>query len=108
MTNKDLITMYLDGNKKAGACNHLMFTGSDLYNYSTLMCTVNREAKTAKFNTRKYSRTTSKIQGMIRRLLEGRGYSIEEYNGEPCVYWNFGYQGAENWTVADLKKRGLA
>lgn len=110
MTNYDFMRNYVTNNESPLAVNcycHLLQDGIYLYNYSTLICTVNRNDKKARLNTKKYSRTTSKIQSTLRRILENNDYEIEEYEGENARYWNFGYMGAENWTMNDLKQRGI-
>lgn len=102
MTNYDCIMDYVNGKKTYGAVNHIGYQLNKLWNYSTLMCEIDRDAKTAKVNTRKYSRTTSKIQSMIRAALVNKGYTIIEYDGEHANYWNYGYMGAERWTTKDF------
>ena len=85
MTNKELIKLYVTGSKQAGAVNHIGFTKNDFYNYSTLLCKVDRNNKTANFNSRKYSSTTSRIQGMLKTELLNNEYTVLEYNG-PDAY----------------------
>lgn len=102
MTNRELISQYIKGNKRAGATNHLGFIGNELVNYSTTICVIDRANKCARVNKRKYSTTTSKIQNMLAYELNIAGYEVEEYQGEPCHYWNWGYQGAENVTIKDV------
>ena len=103
MTNKDFIKSFIAGEKEYGACNHLGYTGKTLWNYSTVICEVDRKNKCADLNTRRYSNTTGRIQSMLRRELEASGYSINEYIGKPANMWNYGYMGAEKWKVKDFK-----
>lgn len=107
MTNKEIIKEFLRGGREYNAVNHLAYYGDALVNYSTVILTVDRENRFAKFNVRKYSSTTSRIQSLIRQELERADYTWEEYDGEPCrFWWNLGYQGAEPIRVRDVK-RGL-
>lgn len=101
MTNYDAINEFVKHDAVIG-CNHIAVKNNKLYNYSTLLCELNRDEKSAKFNTRKYSRTTGKIQSMIRAALNRAGYSIQEYTGDNCRYWNYGYQGAATLTKKDV------
>ena len=102
MTNKEIIKEFATGNKRYNAVNHIGYTDNKLWNYSTVLATVNREEKTADLNTRKYSATTSKIQGMLKRELENAGYVINEIIGDTANFWNYGYQGAPNWKKSDF------
>lgn len=103
MTNREIINEFINNPREKGnACNHLLYKGNGIINYSTLMCTVDRENKKALLNVTKYSRTTSKIQGMIRYELECAGFEIEEVHGEfPRNWWNYGYMGAPGWRPSD-------
>ena len=103
MTNKDFIRGFIAGGKEYGACNHLGYTGETLWNYSTVICEVDRENKTARLNARKYSNTTGRIQSALRRELSESGYRVEEYIGQPANMWNYGYMGAEKWKAKDFK-----
>lgn len=113
MTNRDLIQEYISGRRRYNATNHLGYTDAKLWNYSTVICEVNRSAKKAKVNVRKYSRTTSKIQSMLRTELAQAGFEVEEYEGPDAWdawgrgMWNFGYMGAPRWTVAEFKPDDL-
>ena len=102
MTNQEILKEFAAGNKRYNAVNHIGYTDNKLWNYSTVLATVDRETKTADLNTRKYSATTSKIQGMLRRELENAGYTIREIIGETANIWNYGYQGAPNWKKSDF------
>lgn len=104
MTNNEFMEMYINGTIDIGACNHLACGKGELINYSTTICVLDRETKTARVNTAKYSRTTGKIQNALLRLLAADNWNIETYEGEPCRYWNYGYMGAENWTVKEAKE----
>ena len=103
MTNDGLMSLFIEGTKRYGAVNHLGFTDSKLWNYSTVICEIDRENRRAKLNVRRYSTATSKIQGMLKYMLIRHGYSIEEVQGEPCNYWNNGYMGAPKWTPKEFK-----
>ena len=105
MTNRDFIREYIRGDKKVGAYCHLGYAEDKLINYSTVICIIDRENKRARVNKRKYSVTTSKIQSELRFQLRKEGFEIEEYEGEPASYWNYGYMGAWNVTVGDMKER---
>lgn len=104
MTNYDFIGEYIKGTKPFNAYCHLGYAENKLYNYSTVICIIDRENKTARFNCKKYSSTTSRIQSMVRGALKQNGYSITDYVGEPCSYWNCGYQGAGTLTVEDMRR----
>ena len=103
MTNKEIMQEYINGNRRYNATNHLGYTDGTLWNYSTVICEIDRENKTAKFNDRYYSRTTSKIQGQLGFLLSIAGYTITEYKGDDAYYWNYGYMGAPSWTAKEFK-----
>ena len=103
MTNRDLVIDFINGEKECGACNHLFFKGNELYNYSPLLCTIDRYNRIADLNIRKYSRTTSKIQSMIGNELASRGYAVSTYDGRGATMWNCGFQGAECWTVKEVR-----
>ena len=105
MTNYDFIGDFIRGEKRFGAYCHLGYSEDKLYNYSTVICTIDRDNKTARLNVKKYSSTTSRIQSMVKGALRKANYTITEYVGEPCSYWNYGYQGAGNITVDDMKER---
>lgn len=107
MNNYDFMVSYVKNERVNDCYCHLMKIANKLYNYSTEICSVDYENKTALLNTRKYSRTTTKIQSQLKSILERYGLTITEYIGEPCYYWNCGYQGAENWTRKDMKSRGF-
>lgn len=102
MTNKDIIIEFVNGEKKYNAVNHIGYQLEKLYNYSTLMCDIDRGNKTARVNNRKYSNTTTKIQSIIRQVLTDKGYTITEFDGNACNYWNCGYIGAARYTKSDF------
>lgn len=104
MTNSDFIQEYIRGEKRYGAYCHLGYSEDKLYNYSTVICIIDRTNKMAQFNCKKYSNTTSRIQSMLRRALQRANYKITDYVGEDCSYWNYGYQGAGNVTVDDMRR----
>lgn len=104
MTNNEMISAYVNGTMNAGATNHIGFKNGTFINYSTIICEIDRENMLAHFNKRKYSTTTSKIQSRLLSELTAAGFEISEYDGEPCYYWNYGYQGAENVKMSDVHK----
>lgn len=103
MNNTDFIRQYITGKKKFGAYGHLGCANDTLFNYSTEICQIDRENKTAKVNVKKYSRTTSKIQTELKFLLSQYGYAVTEYEGKSATMWNCGYQGARTLTTADMR-----
>ncbi len=102
MTNKDIIIEFVGGNQRYNAVNHIGYQLNRLYNYSTLMCDIDRDNKTARVNNRKYSNTTTRIQSIIRQVLTDKGYAITEFDGDACSYWNAGYMGAARYTKSDF------
>lgn len=104
MDNRTFIKEFIEGKRVFGAYCHLGCTEDTLYNYSTAICKIDRKNKTAEFNCKKYSRTTSGIQNELRWQLQKAGYKITDYVGEPANMWNCGYQGAEHWKTSDFKK----
>lgn len=106
MTNYDFIEQYvMDATKKA-VHDHMFTANGELVHYSTTICTIS--GNIAKVNISKISRTTSKLQSYLIRLLRSHGYTIEEYDGGINGYfWNYGYMGAPNWTAKELKQRGI-
>ena len=103
MTNGDLIAEFISGKRPYNAYCHLGYKGNSLWNYSTVLCVIDRENKTARFNCRKYSSTTNRIQSDLRRQLKYDGYTITDYVGDRASMWNAGYTGAETWKVSDFK-----
>lgn len=106
MRNNDFIDNFMSGFlPEKSVCNHLLVDGNKLYNYSTEILEMDRKNKTIRFNVRKYSSTTSKIQSHIYNVLKYHfdGWTLIEYEGEPCNYWNYGHMGAPNWKMSDLK-----
>lgn len=102
MTNKDIIIEFVNGGNRYNAVNHIGYQLNRLYNYSTLMCDIDRGGKTARVNVHKYSNTTTRIQSIIRNVLVEKGYHIEEFDGGECNYWNAGYMGAARYTKQDF------
>lgn len=102
MTNKDIIIEFVNGEKRYNAVNHIGYQLEKLYNYSTLMCDIDRGGKTARINVHKYSNTTTRIQSIIRNVLVEKGYRIEEFDGGACNYWNCGYMGAARCKKSDF------
>ena len=105
MTNSDFIKEYIRGTREYNAYCHLGYRRDTLWNYSTIICRVDRENKTAQFNCKKYSSTTSRIQSELRYQLSNAGNTITDYVGADCNYWNYGIVGAENWTVEDFRTK---
>ena len=104
MNNYDFIKEFIEGEREYNAYCHLGYKGNELYNYSAKLLEVDRQNKTAKFNTRKYSRTTTKIQNDIASILNRENYKVETYEDENhCSWWNCGYMGAEHWTCKEVK-----
>lgn len=103
MRNREFIQAYIKGNKTIGANNHLGFKNDKLWNYSTVICIIDRENKTAQVNSRKYSNTTSRIQTELRYQLSVAGYEVTEFEGPNASWWNLGYQGAPNVTIEDVR-----
>ena len=105
MSNQEFIQKFIKGGQKYGAYCHLAIVEDRLINYSTEICVIDRENKTAKVNVKKYSNTTSRIQSTLRWELKKAGYEITDYVGEEAYWWNYGYQGAGNWTTSEVKER---
>ena len=103
MTNKDIINEFVTGNRECNAINHIGYNDSILFNYSTIICKVDRANKTAQVNIRKYSATTSKIQSMLLAALQGAGYGVEKYEGGDAYIWNYGYPGAPKLKKSDFR-----
>lgn len=103
MDNRDFIKEYIKGGKDYGAYCHLAYKGNTLWNYSTIICVVDRETKRAAFNCRKYSNTTTRIQSILRGALQKADFTITDFVGDRASFWNAGYQGAEHWTTAEAK-----
>lgn len=104
MKNTDLIKIYIEGKTTAASCNHLVFIDDKLVNYSTTICIIDRDKKTALVNVRKYSVTTSKIQTRLKFELHQAGYTIKEYTGEDATAWNYGYMGAPKCTIDHARR----
>ena len=104
MNNTDFIKEYIKGTREYNAYCHLAYKGDTLWNYSTVICVVDRKNKKAIFNCRKYSNTTSRIQSNLRGQLKREDFTITDYVGDNANFWNCGYQGAEHWTTAEVKQ----
>lgn len=105
MTNNEFIIRFVSGRcgSNTEAHGHLgIVNGNTLVNYSTVLCVIDRDNKKAKFNIKKYSRTTGKIQTMIRYQLSCYGFEVEEYEGPDAYIWNCVYCGAFNLRKKDL------
>lgn len=92
MKNIDIIKNFINKSERMQACGHLAIFENKLINYSTVIA--QWKDNTLMLNVKKYSSTTSRIQSTIKYEAESQGVKIEEYEGEPCYYWNMGYQGA--------------
>ena len=103
MTNRDFIMAYIKGKQKYNAYCHLAYKGNTLWNYSTIICEVDRESKTANLNVRKYSRTTSAIQSRLQYELESAGYTITTYEGDRANLWGGGYQSVMTCKKSEVK-----
>lgn len=107
MTNTEIIREFIAGTKQYNAVNHIGYTENKLWNYSTVLLEIDRKAKKAKLNSKRYSATTSRIQAEIERQLSAALYEIEKYTGEKAIIWNYGYQGAEACKKSDFKPLGV-
>lgn len=72
MKNLDVIEKFRDG-ARAGKTQHLYIDGDNLVNYTTVIA--KRVGDGVILNTQKYSRTTSKIQTMIRNTCNIVAYT---------------------------------
>lgn len=96
--------MLRTNSKKAKAKHgHLGFKGDYLVNYSTVICVIDRENRTALVNNRKYSMTTSKLMGEVRYQLSTRGFDLIGFEGTEATAWNYGYCGAEGTDYSDIE-----
>ena len=103
MTNAELIKEYINGNRTHNAVNHIGYKGSDLFSYSTKICEIDRDKKSASVNTKYYSNTTSRQTSELIWQLKNKGYSISTYEGEWLSYfWNGGMMGAPIMTAKDM------
>jgi len=102
MTNKDIIIEFVNGGNRYNAVNHIGYQLNRLYNYSTLMCDIDRGGKTACVNVHKYGNATTRIQSIIRNVLVEKGYQIEEFDGGYAVPWNGGEMGAARYVKSDF------
>lgn len=106
MSNYDLLEDYVKNPYGKGLNRQNFYTNGEFVSYSTTICKIN--GKIARFNERKYSRTTSKLQSQLKYLLEKHGYIIVPYIGESACMWGGGYSSSDNkWTVKELKERGI-
>lgn len=103
MTNRNLIREFIEGNRRYGAVNHIGFTDNTLWNYSTVMCEIDRENHIAAVNVRKYGTATSKVQSEIKYMLSLKGYKVKEFTGESAHFWNAGYMGAQRWRASEFR-----
>lgn len=103
MNNFNFIKEFIKGEREYNAYCHLGYKGNILTNYSKDIAIIDRVNKKALVNTRKYSRSTTNIQSTLLSLLEQNGYTIEQYDGGACQWWNCGYVGADRLTIEDVK-----
>ena len=103
MTNRDFITKYIKGEKEKAKHGHLGFKGNYLVNYSTVICVIDRENRTAFVNNRKYSMTTSKLMSEVRYQLRTMGFDLIGFEGTSAEAWNFGYCGASGTDYQDIE-----
>lgn len=80
MNNADFIKEFGRG-RSSGNYSNLHIVGNKLYNYWTVIA--ERVEGGISLNTRKYSRSTTNIQNLIRRNTNVVG----EFVGEPVRYW---------------------
>lgn len=102
MTNYEFIKEFLTKEKTKGVYCHLAIYNGELINYSTTIA--KWDGQKLYINTRKYSRSTTKIQNDLICIANRLGIAYEEYQGENCTYWNFGYVGAQNRTMKDIRE----
>ena len=107
MTNYDFIDEFITDPTRKAVNGHMYCVDGELVLYSTPIC-VRRLDGGFTVNSSKISATTSKIQSYILRALERHGCEYDTVKaGINGYYWNCGYQGAPNWTVRELKERGI-
>ena len=80
MNNADFIKEFGRG-RSSGNYSNLHIVGNKLYNYWTVIA--ERVEGGISLNIRKYSRSTTNIQNLIRRNTNVVG----EFIGEPVRYW---------------------
>ena len=104
MTNKNLISSFIRGEKSKAKNGHLGYIDGYLVNYSTVICVIDREKRTALVNSHKYSTTTSKIMTEVRYQLHINGYEFEEFDGytQSGWVWNYGFCGAFDVAYSDV------
>ena len=80
MSNLEFIRAFASG-KSSGNYSNLHIIGNKLVNYGTTIA--ERIEGGISLNIRKYSRSTTNIQNLIRRNTR----VVAEYEGEPVRYW---------------------
>ena len=103
MTQEKLMRLFAKRRTSHGVASHCGFTGTRFYNYSTLICEIDQKTGIAYLNTKKYSRTTSKIQTQLYNVLIDEGYDVVEYEGPDAYLWNAGYTGAPALKARDFR-----
>lgn len=108
MTNYDFIDEFIANPQGRGVHGHMYYIDGALVHYSTPLAWCKLTGDTMTVNVSKISRTTSKIQSYLLRALKSHGYNVEEVKtGMAGYYWNMGYMGARNWSIKELKERGI-
>ena len=103
MTNLDFLKMYVEGNMTSGQHGRMAYKDGRLISYETTICDIiSRVDKVARFNKKKYSATTSKMQNQLLSLLESAGYTIEKYEGDEAYIWDYYDARHRKVTVEDV------
>jgi hypothetical protein len=78
MNNHEVVKCWLDHKKDQGKSKTIFFEGPDIYSYGHhfKMGTLVSPSKVI-ISTRKYSRTTSKHQSIVRSLIDQKGLEKE-------------------------------
>jgi len=79
--NEEVVEAFLRGFAARSHNNNLRTDGFELVNYSTLIAT--RLGRSVVLNAQKYSKTTSRIQNLVRYKAKEMGYDLMEVNHEP-------------------------
>ena len=86
MSIKDLIIQFNNGATKGTASDkRVRIEGNKLINYNTIIAIRNNDG-TIQLNNRKYSRTTSKLQGTIRLYAN---VTSEFYGENATIYYSW-------------------
>lgn len=98
MRNRDFLEQYVEGNIVKAAHGRMAYKDGRLISYNTVICDIDRYHKTARVNVRKYSSTTSRMQGQLLAILSRENYEVEEYVGEEAYIWD--QYDARHWKVS--------